>query len=263
MPLLLWIFLWFLYLRKFKIPVMSEGWFSLFSFRFTCPSVSNWIIQICVEAYQTSNRKFTSLGDTCSSNSQAVWAAHCTFRSHYLLILFKMLVHRNNLTRCAIDFLKAQVDINMMQVKLIKQQYVITLQKYPYMWKKFSVMRVVLHWNRLSREAVDCGELWIGVGPLRSSRLDWMRPWATWPHGWQPCQWQGVGTGWALKSLPTQTMVLYDRRIFLNKLNSSVFENQTVDESLLLCLLKRKTEPLNRQKASEVVESQIRLVSYL
>lgn len=155
MPLLLWIFLWFLYLRKFKIPVMSEGWFSLFSFRFTCPSVSNWIIQICVEAYQTSNRKFTSLGDTCSSNSQAVWAAHCTFRSHYLLILFKMLVHRNNLTRCAIDFLKAQVDINMMQVKLIKQQYVITLQKYPYMWKKFSVMRVVLHWNRLSREAVD------------------------------------------------------------------------------------------------------------
>jgi len=37
----------------------------------------------------------------------------------------------------------------------------------------------------------------------RHSRPGWMGPWAAWAGRWQPCPWQGVGTEWSLRSLPT------------------------------------------------------------
>jgi len=36
-----------------------------------------------------------------------------------------------------------------------------------------------------------------------------MGPWAAWTGGWPPCPWQQVGTGWALRSLPTQAILWF------------------------------------------------------
>jgi len=33
--------------------------------------------------------------------------------------------------------------------------------------------------------------------------------WATWSSGRCPCSWQGVGTRWSLRSLPTQTILWF------------------------------------------------------
>lgn len=34
-----------------------------------------------------------------------------------------------------------------------------------------------------------------------------MRPWATWCGGWHPCLWQRAGTGWSVRSFPTQAIL--------------------------------------------------------
>ena len=49
-------------------------------------------------------------------------------------------------------------------------------------WKKFFTQRVVTHWNRLPKGAVDAPSL-----PWRHSRPGWMWLWAAWSGGWRPC----------------------------------------------------------------------------
>ena len=58
-------------------------------------------------------------------------------------------------------------------------------------------------WHRLPREAVGAPSL-----EVLKARLD--EVWAAQSEGWQPCPWQGVGTGWALRSLPTQPILWFD-----------------------------------------------------
>ena len=51
--------------------------------------------------------------------------------------------------------------------------------------------------------------------PWQCSRPGWMELWATWAGGRCPCSCRGVGTRWALRSLPTQTILwFYDSMIF-------------------------------------------------
>jgi len=64
--------------------------------------------------------------------------------------------------------------------------------------------------------STGCTErLWM-LNPLRFSRRVWMGPLAAWSTAWfsgqQPCLWQEIGTGWSLRSLPTQANLwwLYD-----------------------------------------------------
>jgi len=45
---------------------------------------------------------------------------------------------------------------------------------------QFFTQRVVMHWNRLPKEAVDAPS-W------RHSRPGWMWLWAAWSAGWRPC----------------------------------------------------------------------------
>ena len=79
--------------------------------------------------------------------------------------------------------------------------------------KKFFPMRVVKHWPRLPREAV-------AAPPWQCSRPGWMELWATWSGGRCPCSWQGGGTRWSLRSLPTQTILwFYDLLVFTAVLN--------------------------------------------
>ena len=52
--------------------------------------------------------------------------------------------------------------------------------------RKFFTKRVVTHWNRLPKGAVDAPSL-----PWRHSRPGWMWLWAAWSGGWRPCTWQG------------------------------------------------------------------------
>lgn len=37
----------------------------------------------------------------------------------------------------------------------------------------------------------------------------WMGPWVPWAGGGQPCSWKVVATGWALRTLPTQQVILW------------------------------------------------------
>ena len=50
--------------------------------------------------------------------------------------------------------------------------------------------------------------LWV-PHPRRHSRPGWLGPWADSSGGWQPCPWQGVGIGWAWRSLPTQAFLWF------------------------------------------------------
>ena len=59
--------------------------------------------------------------------------------------------------------------------------------------KKLFTIRVMRHRNMLYREAVDAYSL-----EVFKARLD---------GGKFPCPWQGVGIRWALRSLPTQTIL--------------------------------------------------------
>jgi len=45
--------------------------------------------------------------------------------------------------------------------------------------------------------------------PWRLSRPGLMWTWADWSGGWQPFPRQGTGTGWALRSLPTQVILWF------------------------------------------------------
>ena len=58
------------------------------------------------------------------------------------------------------------------------------------------------HWSRLPREAVGAPSAWVF-----KARLDGAL--GSPGGGWQPCPWQGVGTGWALRSLPTPTILWF------------------------------------------------------
>jgi len=64
--------------------------------------------------------------------------------------------------------------------------------------EKFFTWRVVRPWHRLPREAVDAPSL-----AAFKARLDG----ATWSCGRCPCPWQGTGTRWSVKCLPTQTIL--------------------------------------------------------
>jgi len=68
--------------------------------------------------------------------------------------------------------------------------------------KNFFTVRVVKHWNRLSREAV-------GAPPWQCSRLDWTGLWAPWSGGRVPAHGRGGGTRWSVRSLPTQTILCF------------------------------------------------------
>ena len=67
---------------------------------------------------------------------------------------------------------------------------------------KFCTWRVVRHWHRLPREAVGAPSL-----EVLKARLDGALGRLVW---WEvSCPWQGVGTGWALRALPTQTILWF------------------------------------------------------
>ena len=66
--------------------------------------------------------------------------------------------------------------------------------------RKFFTPRLVRHWHKLPKEAVDAPALKVFKARLEGR-------WAAWAGGWQPCTQQRFGTGWALKSLPTQTIL--------------------------------------------------------
>ena len=51
-------------------------------------------------------------------------------------------------------------------------------------------------------------KLWL-PRPWKCSGLGWMGLWATWSSGRCPCPWQGLGTRWSLKSLPTQPILWF------------------------------------------------------
>ena len=54
---------------------------------------------------------------------------------------------------------------------------------------------------------MGCPEkLWM-LHPWKCSRPGWVGSWATWSGGWQACPWQGAGTGWYLRSLPTKAIL--------------------------------------------------------
>jgi len=67
--------------------------------------------------------------------------------------------------------------------------------------KKFFTMRVVRHWNRLPREAVDAPSLEVLKTRLEGawSNLVWWK--VSLPMA------GGVGTRWSIRSLPTQTIL--------------------------------------------------------
>ena len=56
--------------------------------------------------------------------------------------------------------------------------------------------------HRLPREAV-------AAPPWQCSRPGWTGLWETWSDGRCPCSWHGVGTGWSIRSLPTQTILWF------------------------------------------------------
>ena len=60
---------------------------------------------------------------------------------------------------------------------------------------------------------IHCPEkLW--MPPHRKcSRPGWRGLWATWSSGRCPCPWQGVGTRWYLRALPTQTILWFYARV--------------------------------------------------
>jgi len=65
---------------------------------------------------------------------------------------------------------------------------------------KFFTERAVRHWHRLSRKAWGAPSL-----EVLKARLDGALGSLSW---WvAPSPQQGVGTGWALRSLPTQTIL--------------------------------------------------------
>ena len=67
-------------------------------------------------------------------------------------------------------------------------------------WGEFFTQRAVRPWHSCPAK-LWCPTVW------RHSRPGWMWPWAAWAGGWQPCPWQEVGAGWALRSLLTQTIL--------------------------------------------------------
>jgi len=58
----------------------------------------------------------------------------------------------------------------------------------------------------LSHVTVATEKLWM-PHPWKCSRPGWMGLWATWSAERCPCSWQGFGTGWSLRSFPTQTIL--------------------------------------------------------
>ena len=52
------------------------------------------------------------------------------------------------------------------------------------------------------------GKLWLPP-PWKCSRPGWMELWATWSSGRCPYSWQGFGTRWSLRSLPTLTVLWF------------------------------------------------------
>ena len=65
-----------------------------------------------------------------------------------------------------------------------------------------------------------CPEVLWMPHPCRCLGPGWMWPWAirssTWSSSWQPCLWQGFGTWWSLRSLPTQAILwFYENRPLL------------------------------------------------
>ena len=67
------------------------------------------------------------------------------------------------------------------------------------------------HWHRLPRDTVNA-----------PSRPVWMVFWAAWSGGGQPCLWQGVGTRWSLRSLPTQAILWFYNSLILSFSDSTI-----------------------------------------
>lgn len=127
MPLSFWLFQWLQYLKKIRIPIMSQDCFSLFTFEFT---MSSGIIQICVEVQWTSDRKFMSLGVTCTRNNMGSVSSSMYLRITLFIDFILNVVPQKELYKLRKRFSQGlnrhQYDTN----KTIQQQCVIILQRY-------------------------------------------------------------------------------------------------------------------------------------